>query len=199
MSSPERVILCDLGGVLIDLNWLECARGLFGSRLDAEELRCRWLKLSSAREYEAGRIDFTQFFQRFVAETGSTTDFNAFTNEFARIIGPVKPGCIEILHEIRQSAELAMLSNTNPVHVQMLRQSCDIFAPFQHLFFSYEMGMVKPDQEIYHAVCTSLKRSADNVFFFDDSSANVTAARECGLNAFRVDSPQEIQEIIKGL
>lgn len=199
MSPQKRVVLCDLGGVLIDLHWLERARGLFGSEVDADELKSRWLKLNSAREYEAGKVDFAQFYQRFIAETGSPTEFSAFKNEFAGIIGPVKSGCLDILLEIRQSAELAMLSNTNPVHVQMLRQSSNIFAPFQHLFFSYEMGMVKPDHEIYHAVCASLKRSAGNVYFFDDSVANVSAARECGLNAFRVDSPQEIQEIIKGL
>lgn len=199
MKQQKPIVLCDLGGVLIDLNWVERARGLFGSDIDGDELKSRWLKLTSAREYEGGKIDFAEFYRRFMAETGSNVNYSTFSAEFAGIIGRVKDGCMGILNEIKKSATLAMLSNTNDVHVQMLRQSSDIFSPFQHLFLSYEMGMVKPDHEIYRQVCATLGCSAEEIYFFDDSLANIEAARACGLNAFRVDSPQEIQTTLTEL
>lgn len=196
MKRSDAVILCDLGGVLIDLNWYSRAQALFGEDLDPEFLKGRWLALQSAREFEAGKTDFVTFYREFINETGSSIDIEDFKSEFTGILGPVKPGCIDILTEIRQHARLAMLSNTNLLHVEVLRKSSEIFAPFEHLFLSYEMGLVKPDAQIFISVCERLDCLPERVFFFDDSEANVAAAGACGLNSWRVDSPQEIRKIV---
>ncbi|MBU1107778.1 MAG: HAD-IA family hydrolase [Candidatus Riflebacteria bacterium] len=195
----DAIILCDLGGVLIDLNWQERARSLFSCTHDSEELKLRWLQLKSARAYEAGKTDFATFYSDFVTETGSTLSVNEFKSEFAGIIGSLKADCLPILELLRKYGTLAMLSNTNAVHVGTLRNSTEIFKPFDHLFFSYEMGMVKPDREIYEAVCSSLQKEPQQIYFFDDSDANVLGAREAGLNAYVVNSPRQIQEIISML
>ena len=191
----EAIILCDLGGVLIDLNWQERARALFACEQDTEELKRRWLQLESARSYEAGKTDFATFYRDFIAETGSNLGIEEFNREFAGIIGPLKPDCLAILASLRRYGTLAMLSNTNAVHVEMLRSS-EVFKLFKHLFFSYEMGMVKPDREIYEAVCRSLQKEARQIYFFDDSDTNVAAARAAGLNAYVVNNPRQIQEIV---
>lgn len=196
MKNTSMVILCDLGGVLIDLNWIERARGLFGVGLDPEILKEKWLKLHSAREFEAGKTDFAGFYESFVAETGSTVALPDFKREFAGILGPMKPGCMDILARLRETAVLAMLSNTNLLHVQMIRESSPVFTPFDRLFLSYEMGMVKPDAQIFLAVCDQLGRQPDQILFFDDSAANIAAASACGIHSWRVDSPQEIMKIV---
>lgn len=196
MKRSDAVILCDLGGVLIDLNWQNSARALFGENLDSEILKSRWLSLQSTRGFEAGKIDFLTFYHEFVSETGSSINIEEFKNEFASILGPVKHGCMEILVEIGQHARLAMLSNTNLLHVEVLRHNCEVFAPFDHLFLSYEMGMVKPDAQIFTSVCERLGCLPERVFFFDDSELNVMAAKTCGLHSWRVDSPQEILKIV---
>lgn len=190
------VILCDLGGVLIDLHWEQRARSLFTQEQSAEKLKQRWLQLQSARQYEAGKTDFAGFYQAFIDEVGGQLSFSDFKREFTGIIGPVKPDCLKILNSLRQYGTLAMLSNTNAVHVEMLRNSSGIFAPFQHLFFSYEMGMVKPDREIYETVCKHLQADPARIYFFDDSSANVEAASELGIISHLVTSPQQIYEIV---
>ena len=57
---PGKVILCDLGGVLIDLHWVEHA-GLFGKDMSADELKTRWLSLNSVLEFEPGMSIFRLF------------------------------------------------------------------------------------------------------------------------------------------
>lgn len=198
-AMSERVILCDLGGVLIELNWQQHARALFSDEKDSEELKQRWLGLRSAKRYEAGKIDFSEFYRDFIAETGSKLSLPDFEQKFIGIIGPLKADCLEILARLAQHGELAMLSNTNALHVEHLQKTTSIFAPFQHLFFSYEMGMVKPDREIYQTVCSRLQVRPQQVLFFDDSSANVAAAREVGLLAHLVNGPDEIERIVKNL
>ncbi|MDD3000009.1 MAG: HAD-IA family hydrolase [Candidatus Riflebacteria bacterium] len=197
MKRSDLLVLCDLGGVLIDLNWRERARALFGKNLDVEVLKTRWLNLTSTRAFEAGMIDFATFYRDFINETGSSLTLDAFKCEFAGILGPLKPDCMSILAELKAVYTLAMLSNTNHLHVEMLKKSSEVFAPFDYLFLSYEMGMVKPDLEIYAEVCARAGRSANKIFFFDDSAVNVAAAKVVGMHAYRVESPLEISKIMK--
>ncbi len=196
MKNSEQLILCDLGGVLIDLNWNSHAGSLFGGGMSPETLKSRWLGLASVRAYEAGKIDFAGFYQQFCAETGSNTVFDDFRREFIGILGPDKPGCDETLARLAKAGRLAMLSNTNELHVATLRGCSRVFDHFDDLFFSYELGLVKPDSNIFFAVCERTGHNPGQVFFFDDSEVNIAAAKSCGLHAWRVDSPAEIEKII---
>ena len=191
-----KVILCDLGGVLIDLHWVEHARGLFGKDMSADELKTRWLSLKSVLEFETGNVDFQTFYRLFCDETGAKITFDRFKSEFTGIIGPVKAGCYEILDQLAGCGRLAMLSNTNYLHVGHLRQVSRIFTPFADLFFSYELRMAKPERRIFAAVADRLGCVASDILFFDDSQANIDAAVSFGMHGFRVESPQEIAKIV---
>lgn len=199
MNKKISVLLFDLGGVLIDLKWVSSARRLFGSEDSEAELKKRWINLASVREYESGRADFDEFYQLFIAETRAKISAADFHREFGGIIGSEKAGCREMLQTLSSSYRLAMLSNTNPVHVEMLRKNSDLFGFFHDLFFSYELGMAKPDSEIFHEVCRKLGCQPGQVIFFDDSQFNVDAAAKCGIKSFRVDGPPDIIEIISQL
>ena len=54
----KKVILCDLGGVLINLHWTQHAGTLLGKELTKPQLRQIWFDLISARHYEQGLTDF---------------------------------------------------------------------------------------------------------------------------------------------
>jgi putative hydrolase of the HAD superfamily len=196
VNRSETVVLCDLGGVLIDLNWISHARSLFGAQATAEYLKEKWLNLLSVKLFEAGKISFSEFYRQFCAETGSEISQNDFKKEFIGILGNDKPGCIQILTRLAQRCRLAMLSNTNELHVEELKKTSQVFGVFDELFFSYEMGLVKPDLQIFAVVCEKLVCKPSEVLFFDDSDINIAAAREFGINAWRVDSPQEIEKIV---
>ena len=51
---------------------------------------------------------------------------------------------------------------------------------FELRFLSFELGMVKPDHEIFDAVAERLPAPPDRVLFLDDNAANVDAAAETG-------------------
>jgi putative hydrolase of the HAD superfamily len=199
MNSTEKIILCDLGGVLIELNWISAARKLFGADLNPDELLHKWLSMSSIKKFEAGKCDFAEFFADFCEETGNRLKFSDFAQEFGNIIGPVKKGCFEILPRLKESGTLAMLSNTNQIHIDMLRKETDLLDHFEQLFLSYEMHLVKPDPEIFAAVAAKLRVAPEKIMFFDDSATNVNAAKNMGFSAFRVTSPQEILQIVESV
>ncbi|MFZ5953131.1 MAG: HAD family hydrolase [Candidatus Rifleibacteriota bacterium] len=195
-TDSDLIVLSDLGGVLIDLNWESSARKLFGKSLQRHELLSHWLSLQSVKEFEAGQCDFGEFHRAFCQETGSWLPLKDFEKEFLSIIGPVKPDCIAIMEELKRHYRLAMLSNTNHRHIDLLRNQTSLLECFDELFLSYRMHLIKPDPMIFRKVCEQLNTVPEKVFFFDDSLTNVTAAQNEGLHAWQVNSPGEILEIM---
>lgn len=54
---------------------------------------------------------------------------------------------------------------------------------FDDTFYSYALGVAKPDPAFFAAVLQRLDLAADEVLFVDDSARNVEAARTVGLRA----------------
>ena len=193
MNKKDFVILLDLGGVLIELNWLTSARKLFGQDQNEKTLKKRWSQLVSVKKFESGKTDLEKFYEEFSNETDYWVPFDRFKLKFASIIGPLKAECKVVLAELKRDFKaLAMLSNTNYLHIAKLKKETDLLTSFDHLFFSYDLGMAKPDHEIFYEVAARLRTKAAEIIFFDDSPLNVNAAKDCGINAFRVDGPAEI-------
>ncbi|GAB4267188.1 MAG: glucose-1-phosphatase [Candidatus Rifleibacteriota bacterium] len=193
----KNVILCDLGGVLIDLNWEESARILFGKNLSKDRLREMWLSISAIVEFESGKCTFKEFYESFISELKSELSFAEFKEGFEAIIGPEKPNCKQILEELKDLGTLALLSNTNRIHIEKLRKGSSMLEIFDNLFLSYEMGKTKPSADVFHEVCSKLQVVPKQIFFFDDSPQNIKGAKSIGYNAYQVESPAEILEIVK--
>jgi HAD superfamily hydrolase (TIGR01509 family) len=57
---------------------------------------------------------------------------------------------------------------------------------FAYRFLSFELGLVKPDREIYDAVAGRLPVKRGRVLFLDDNAVNVEAAQAAGFEARHV-------------
>ena len=194
----KRVILCDLGGVLINLHWIQHAGKLLGKELTKPQLRQIWFDLKSARHYEQGLIDFETFYKEFLEETHSNFSFEVFAHEFDNIIGVLKDNCLELLKELKKYGILAILSNSNDRHISEITKT-GLFKDVDRLFFSHQMHMTKPDPVIFEETRKQLDCEASDIYFFDDSQCNVDAAIKAGYHAYLVESPAEILEIVKTL
>ena len=64
---------------------------------------------------------------------------------------------------------------------------------FKHVFFSSEMGMMKPEKEIYLFVLDEIKQEAENCIFIDDNIKYIDAAGELGINALLFKNIQQIR------
>ena len=53
---------------------------------------------------------------------------------------------------------------------------------FDYVYLSFEIGLKKPDKQIYEYVLDDLKIDAKNILFIDDDTDNILMAKECGWN-----------------
>jgi putative hydrolase of the HAD superfamily len=57
---------------------------------------------------------------------------------------------------------------------------------FDVRFLSHELGLIKPDREVFDHVLAALGLAAERIVFLDDNEANVQQAHAVGMTAVRV-------------
>lgn len=192
-------IVLDMGGVLVELQWRERMEKLLGRSLPIEELHHVWVTAKSTVDFESGRTDFNQFTTAFLREFELDVNPTIFQQEFLELVQAPMPNCQEVLQNLKAHFQVSLLSNTNPAHHEKLHSQYDFYRPFDTLFLSYQMGQMKPSAAIFETVITQLNTPANTIVFFDDGTRNVEAAKALGIQAFRVDSPDEVWAIVQGL
>ena len=189
------VVVFDLGGVLAEFGGVERMRTLAGID-DDDELWSRWLTCEWVRRFERGSCSPEDFAAGVVADWKLELTAPAFLAEFGQwLVGPI-PGAEQLVREVKASVPVAVLSNTNQIHWDAGAGSWPLLRLFDHAFLSFELGMVKPDPEIFTHVVAQLGVSADRVLFLDDNRLNVDQARRCGLTAQRVVGVSEAREAL---
>jgi putative hydrolase of the HAD superfamily len=195
---PEfDVLLFDLGGVLIDFAGFEEMRRLLPQVSDRSEIRDRWIHSESVQLFERGDITPESFARRLVEEFHLELSAEDFLREFVSWARGPYPGAVSLLGRLRATHRIACLSNSNELHTPIHRAS--IHPHVDTFYFSDEIGMVKPDREIFDHVIHDLAVSPRRIAFFDDTMINVEAAREVGLNAFSVDGIVEVEAQLQRL
>ena len=92
---------------------------------------------------------------------------------------------------------LFLLSNTNDLHMESVRQQMGMerYLRFKNAFdvfyLSYEIGMRKPDTEIFEFVLEQNNLMAEETFFVDDVKENTDAAARLGINVWNLQVGKE--------
>ena len=95
----------------------------------------------------------------------------------------INPDVFDVLAELHDSGvRMAILSNAGFEYGSYFRYS-PMAAFFERIFVSAEMGMLKPDAEIYEAVLSELGINAGQMVFIDNKETNVVAARAVGITS----------------
>ena len=193
-AQPAKVLLFDLGGVLIQNNGPAALTALLPAPLETSVLWLKWLSSPCVRQFERGRISADEFALSFMDEWKIGLEPSAFISEFATWPTGLYDGAEALLRTLRGHHHIACLSNTNAIHWHRL---AEVHGLFDSCFLSHEMGHVKPDPEAFAYALANLDATPHDVYFFDDLQPNVDAARKAGMQAFRVDDFAGIEPVLR--
>lgn len=197
--SPVSTLLFDLGGVLYNINVQRTRDSL--SLLAQHPID---YSLSSQddvfSEYESGKLtsaEFRQALRNIYSIAAEDEEIDAAWN--ALLIG-VFPGRAELLRLLRQRYRLALLSNINEIHHRYIAEQCrELFGELDHVFLSYQVGMRKPNADIYHHVLQELGAQPQEVLFFDDSPLNIYTAGQLGIATHHVTQNSPLEQRLGSL
>lgn len=182
-------VVFDLGGVLNEIAGVEPMKALSGID-DEEELWHRWLTCVWVRLFERGRCGPEDFAAGVVEDWAMDLAPVEFLEQFVSWVRGPLPGAHALVEAVRTQVPVACLSNTNTLHWEALSAS-----PFIGLmdksFLSFQLGMVKPDREVFNHVSAQIGVTGTRLLFLDDNVLNVDAAREAGWSAVKVNGAGE--------
>jgi putative hydrolase of the HAD superfamily len=185
MADPIEFVLFDLGGVLIDPGGVGPMRELSGLA-NEEEVWARWLSCRWVRRFEAGRCTPEEFAAGLVADWELSLTPDQFLDMFSGWPGVPYPGALDFVVEVGNQVPIGCLSNTNAVQWGANYEGTPVTEAFAHRFLSFELGLVKPDREIFDVVAAQLPVARATVLFLDDNAVNVEAAEAAGFSARHV-------------
>jgi putative hydrolase of the HAD superfamily len=189
MTTPSdsiRVVLFDLGGVLVDLSGVPSLLAWMDNRMTAEELFTLWLKSPAVRSFERGQASPEAFAEQLIIEIGLPVGEQQFLADFTGWAKGLLPGSLELVRRISSSYVRATLSNTNALHWPRLMDEMMFANAFDHHFASHLTGKIKPDEDAFQHVMDTLDCNASDILFLDDNRLNVEAAQRLRIKAVQV-------------
>ena len=194
MNAQPQAIIFDLYETLVtefDPHWIPGPS--IGRRLDVSDQSFAqgWSRIYDRRM--SGAIpDFPSALREIVQSCGQQPD-EAIIQQLheERLQEKTKPfiqvadNIIEMLQVLRtKSVKIGLLSNAACEEVAAW-QHCRLASFFDEVVFSYQVGLIKPDQRIYHLTCERLGVSpTETIFIGDGGSRELTGAREAGLRPY---------------
>lgn len=148
-----------------------------------------------------GQISEKQFWSLFLKETNSKQDVprkSLFTKEFNKRY-KVNKDVSKIAKSLKeQGYKLAVLSNTITSHVK-INKKMGIYNNFPIQIFSCEVGLNKPDPDIYKLALDKLGTKSEETVFIDDKQEFVNVARKLRLKGIVFKDANNLIEELKKL
>ena len=86
-----------------------------------------------------------------------------------------------------------LASNQEKERARYIREQMGFFRFFDHLFFSCDLGSMKPEPTFYEAITANLKCKPEHIVFWDDTEKHVAGALNAGWNAHLFESQASLR------
>jgi glucose-1-phosphatase len=184
-ESEIRNVIFDLGGVFYRIDSEKAVAAFLSlAPMDFEVPGTEIFDNRLFHDFESGALSPEAFREKIREQFSLTASDAQIDAAWNSLLVGLEPDWSTQLMPFRNAYKLALLSNTNRIHFDALKDECkDFFSHFDHCFFSFEMGMRKPAQSIYLQVLEQCKFLPAETLFIDDNLQNVEAARETGMKS----------------
>lgn len=133
---------------------------------------------------ERGVVDGPQLHALFQKELGYKGNYAQFRLLWCDHF-TLDRGSNAILKRTAAQVPTYLLSNTNALHIDFIRERYSFPGLVRGAILSHELGLRKPDPAIYRAALKMSKTKPEETVFVDDLKPNVEAARKLGFIAIR--------------
>jgi glucose-1-phosphatase len=200
MSRRGEVVIFDLGKVLVDFDYSIAARRISAKgNISSEEVQKLIDHSPLLFRYETGLIDKAEFHREVCKLTGYRESLEQFAPDFSDIFTAIEP-MIALQADLRQrGVPTFILSNTNDMAAGHIRRAFPFFSNFDSYIFSYEQGVMKPDERLYEIAEQITGHRGEQIIYLDDRLENVEPGRKRGWHGIHHRNPDETLGFIQKL
>lgn len=204
MDSKIKNLVFDLGGVLINLDFDGCLNAFRKAGFtDIDKQVHQFRGEGFFSEFELGDITPEAFRETIRCKINSTLTDSEIDDMWNLMLLDIPREKLDLLLTLRQHYTIFLLSNTNQIHWDFIREQkfnyhgFDVNDFFEATFLSFEMHKAKPEKEIYQQMMEDTQIVADETFFIDDSEANCKAAASLGIHTHHYRIGEDLRLLVE--
>ncbi len=199
-AAPVRAIIFDVGRVLIRIDVARATQGLAnGVEMSPAEIWSAIEKDPRWQDWQEGRISPRDWHLHLGKRLGGSLSFEQFTEIWNRALVPEPIQDDNFLARLAKRYKLALLSNTDSIHVAHFESTFEFPKYFPVRIYSCSVGASKPNPFIYREALRASKVRAEEALYIDDIPAYVEAAQRLGMSGVVFQSPEQLRSDLAAL
>lgn len=192
-------LIFDLGGVLIDIDYTKTQRAFEALGItNFSELYSQASQQALFDRFETGQISAQHFINQLMHFFNEPISPNKIVHAWNEMIEDFQVEKLDLLEQLSNKYPLFLLSNTNELHVPVVRQRLakhttkNLEDYFTRIYLSNEIEQRKPSKEIFEFVCRENKLDPKQTLFIDDSIQHIEGAKKAGLQTIHLTNKQDL-------
>ena len=201
MQPPRRrVVVFDLGGVLLDWDPRHLYRKLFPDASAMEAFLADVCTPAWNVRQDAGR-PFAEAVAELAPRHGDKLHLiEAWRDRFGEMIAGTLEGTVEIVRDLKaRGTPLYALTNWSHETFPSQRRRFPFFDMFDGIVVSGEEGVIKPDPRLFQILLERYRFDAADAVFIDDNPKNAHAASALGMHGIHFQSPEQLRRELESL
>ena len=191
-----KTILCDIGGVLLNVHFNRALERLSNATgLDEENLMDRIFSSGMKDEHDLGLIGPNDFYARIILD--KKISFEQFKLIWADIFSE-NTELVEYIRSCAWKHRLIIASNTDPIHFNFFNEKYSWFSLFDGYGLSFKLNVLKPSPDFHINLCREFGIDYKDAFFVDDLPENIDAANRLGIKSHLFDGVEGFKCFVEG-
>ncbi len=191
-------IIFDLGGVLFT-NGSRAFREYVSKKFHIPEDNVQKVVSGTiGTAYREGKLSRDEFWKQFQAILGISQPVVELEEAWIHgyeLIEDTK----ELLFQLKKRYATYYLSDNVKERVDRLEQQYHFLSWFDGGIFSHEVGIRKPNPDIYTLILAKTKSKPQETIYIDDKPRFLIPAKELGIHTILFENPKQLQEDIRAL
>tara|TARA_B100001758_G_C18338132_1_gene572776 strand:- start:614 stop:1246 length:633 start_codon:yes stop_codon:yes gene_type:complete len=193
-----KVIIFDFGGVILNINYqntIDSFRKL--GVIKPENFYSKEMQFQIFNLLETGKITEKQFLSelKLMTENASVKEIK---KAWVSMLLDLPKSRLETLKILKKKYRLFLLSNTNSIHINYIKNSlgdvkwesfCNLF---EEIYLSHEIGIRKPNVEAFQFILKKQNLSSNEILFIDDSLQHIKGAKRLGIHSHHLRDGEDI-------
>jgi glucose-1-phosphatase len=193
-----RAVISDIGRVIVGVDVSRAMQGLSsGIALSPKEIWSAIEKDPRFPDLQDGRISARDWHLHIVRRLGANLTYDQFIQAWNAALLPETLQPDSLWAALAKKYRLALLSNTDPIHVAHMESTFTFFKYFPIRIYSCVVGFSKPNPVIYQEALRASKVKANEAVYIDDLEENVAAAKSLGMIGVHCAVPAALVDCLK--
>lgn len=193
-----ELVMFDLGKVILNFDhMITCNKLSEYSKRDSTYIYDFIFKSDLTKNYDRGKISSRDLFSVISNKLDLKISFKKFRSAWSEIFW-LNGGIVELICWVKTQARIAILSNTDEMHFNYIKDNFEIISDFNFVFLSYKIGYMKPDIEIFEYAINKTGISPEKIIFIDDIQDFVDAANKSGMSGICYKDMTTLKKDLEG-